>query len=92
MSNNQKVGETDKLEKALEKVATNIANQSVKSTLILVGTALESALKQQVKTEDGSVRQLNTREILIVLANTIGAFLKNMEQAEQENQEQPKEN
>lgn len=81
-NNNQKVGETDKLEKALEKVATNIANQSVKSSIILIGSALENALKIKVKDNDGAIRELNSREILIVFANTLGEYVKNMEKSE----------
>lgn len=68
----------------LEKVATEIANQCVRSTLALIGGAFESALKTMVKTEDGSVRELNTREVLITITNTIGAYLENMDKAEQE--------
>ena len=81
-NNNQVVGETNKLEKALEKVATNIANQSVKSTIILIGSALENALKIKVKDNDGAIRELNSREVLIVFANTLGEYVKNMEKSE----------
>ena len=70
------------IEKALEKVATNIANQSVKSTIILIGSALENALKIKVKDNDGAIRELNSREILIVFANTLGEYVKNMEKSE----------
>lgn len=78
-NNNQKVGETNKLETALEKVATNIANESVKSAIILIGSALENALKTKVKDNDGAIRELNSREVLIVLTNTLGEYVKNME-------------
>ncbi len=66
----------------LEKVATSIANSCVKSTLILIGSALETALKTVAKNEKGEIVQLTEREILIVLTNTIGEYVKNIEQSE----------
>ena len=76
----------------LEKVATEIADTSVRSVLALIGGALESALKTQVRLEDGSVRELTTREVLITLTNTIGKYLDNMAKADQErNGKKPKE-